>query len=396
MALYGLGLGLALGISSCGPALSQTNAPPLAKARTSAHQYQTSSEYDPATFRTRGGPLPELPASVDLPHVLGCQFQAQEWSGPIRLAAGGPIVANVDKGIDAHVTVPKGDASRGAVIEFELRGLKLKAVVSTPDLKLFAKRAVVFEGHVIPYGFTPLALGEFYAGKGRVFAPPVAHVRTRAEPHGATLDCNDLSLEEQFFEPNPGVAERAPSAHWLGKGDVPLRAEPDGPAIATMDTRPEKSSDGDEAPDPDEVAILGSRGAFRRILWAADTGAVVGWVHAKFLGHSEPFGMIGLLNTGAAGDPREHQQYFGSDDPTQARDGGTPQTCAWNAPLIATAGGIILTIGTIASGIPLSLGQERNGLRSIRLVHPALSLPETTTLWVPETLLYPCVVPFGT
>jgi hypothetical protein len=79
-------------------------------------------------------------------------------------------------------------------------------------------------------------------------------------------------------------------------------------------------------------------------------------------------------------------EQFGADDPTEVPD-DAKTFCAWNAPLAAEISGVMRTVGTLASGIPVHPGANQKGWRVVGLAHPALSFAAGARSWVPENLL---------
>jgi len=165
------------------------------------------------------------------------------------------------------------------------------------------------------------------------------------------------------------------------------------PPLAFLDTRATCVSEDTEVdcevPEPDEVLVLERRANSSRVAYQVETVWVVGWVPDDAL--RMPFERVDTAELMLFGTPLwpEPVQPFGDGDPTLAR-GDAKTLCAWNAPLAAEVSGVVRTVGTIASGIPLVAGAQGQGWREVVLEHPALSFAEGARLWVPERLLYPC------
>jgi hypothetical protein len=399
---------LVLALSSCSgarqPVATQVVAPPLPVAP--AVVDHALGDWEPERYRAFEVAAARLPPALELAPDAACRLSASAWSGELRLAAALPAFARVLDAYHVSIVIPQGDAALGAGFEGEVLGVQLRANVAAAELELWSKRPLLFDGY---YWALPGA-GLTWRSAQRGHVTLQARVEPRVTPGGrrtpAKLRCNELSLEPVWQDDlDVGALLGAPralfDAHWRGQERVPLSLRPGATPVAFLDTRPEservpeserdESDAGDARADLETVSVLARTGTQVRIAYWLETAAVVGWVGADALEPAwEP---ASPWPSSFGGWPNGPVEPFGSDDPTRVRaSGGGESVCAWSSPFAVESAGTLRSVGTIASGIPLGLGDRRDGLREVELEHPALSFLGDARLWLPENALYPCVV----
>jgi hypothetical protein len=353
--------------------------------------------FDPRPYRVFEA---ERPASLEPAFETGaraaCRYEASTWSGPLRLSSQLEAFATVAAAHSVTIAIPEGDASQGAGVSLEVLGVRMNAVVAADDLEIFLKKPRLFQGYV--WAGPGAVLHWTRAGTKRVAYQVVlpASVSPAAGPPTGEDVCRELSAES---EGDDELISRAVLAgrrsalrtRWRGDERVPLTRAPGQPPLAFLDTRATCVSDDAEldceVPEPDEVLVLERRAASVRVAYQVDTVWVVGWVPDETV--QKPLERFDTDDLMLWGVPNEPVDLFGANDPTLALD-DAKALCAWNAPLAAETSGVMRTVGTLASGIPVLPGVKHQGWREIVLAHPALSFAPGARSWVPEYLLYPC------
>jgi hypothetical protein len=353
-------------------------------------------DFDPAAYRALDAAPDESFAAVDTPvdtapEPVACRFVTSDFSGPLHLTADSDAFAVVDAGAEATVSIPKGDAAQGAHVSLKLAGLALQARVLAPELELYLRRPQLFQGYL--WAMAGARVEYLRAAAKRItYAPPRDRRLQVTGTLSAELPCEAFTLDatdvEEFdAERVVGGRHSVLETQWLGSAAVPLSISPRGPVVALLDTRT-----GEDASEPDAVAVLETRGNMSRVAYWLDAVVVVGWVPSSALASTREPSEWGALNLITPWGPTEP---LGASDPTRAL--AAPELgpeakprCVWNAALSAEIGGIRRQIGTLASAIPILVHERRQGFRAIKLLHPALSASEGTTLWVSERSIYPC------
>lgn len=370
------------------------SAPPMIPTRPAA---VSDESFDPRAYRSfqseRPAPLEPVfePSS---PAV--CRWTASFWSGPLRVAADLEPFATVESAYAVTVAIPEGDAPQGARLSAEVLGVRFNAFVAASDLELHLKRGRLLAGFV--WAGPGSVLRWTRAGGGRVayqlVVPP--QVSPTAGPPTGEQACQELSVESgdeglprALFGDRRSVLQR----RWRGDARIPLARAPGQPPLAFLDTRPTCTSDEPEVecevPEPDEVFVLEKRADWLRIVYVLETITVEGWVPEAAV--QKPFERVETADLLLAGTPWGPVELFGANDPTLALADDSAALCAWNAPLAVETSGVARNIGSIASGIPLLPGVQRQGWREVTLAHhPALTFAAAARAWVPERLLYPC------
>ena len=325
-----------------------------------------------------------------------CRFSAAAWSGPLRLSAELGAFVTVDPGGAATIVIPEGDSRRGARVSVQVLGVQLNGLVAADDLEIYLKSPQFLDGYVWVGAGAALRWTRASAGRLAYQTDLPQRVSPAVALPSGERACQALSVES---EGDDAALWRAPlagrtsvrRARFRGDERVPLSRAPGQSPIAFLDTRALCPSDDPECGDlqPEEVLVLERRAASARIAYLLETVVVVGWVPAGAV--REPFEPFAtdelLLGPGAPwGLPVE---LFGASDPMAKHD-DTQAVCAWNAPLAAETSGVVRTVGSLASGIPLLPGARRQGWREVSFEHRALAFAAGARSWVPEHLLYPC------
>lgn len=364
------------------------------------------ADFEPERYRAFDVVTSPLPPPVEPARDAACRFGSADWSGELHVAADLPAFVRVWNAYHVSVVIPAGDAAQGAGFEGEVLGVQLRARVPAAELELWSKRPRLFGGY---YGVLPGRAVMIWESARRGLLALRPRVDPRVTPAQAMtpvkVRCEELSLEPTGDgELDMGVWLGAPrtffDTRWRGQRRVPLSLRPGAAPAAFLDTRPEseRTSENEDTESesgelqPESVSILASAGSQRRIAYWVQSAVVIGWVASDAL---EPALEPGSPwpTSSSFGDPNAPIEPFGSDDPTRARAPDERESsCAWSSPLALETAGVWRSVGTLTSGIPLSVGARRDGLREVRLAHPALSFDADARLWVPESSLYPCVV----
>lgn len=349
--------------------------------------------FDPRPYRLfEGGRPAPLEPAFDTATRAVCRYDASTWSGPVRISSRLDAFATVDAAHGVTIVIPEGEASQGAGVSLEVLGVRLNALVAADDLDIYLKKPRLLQGYV--WAGADSVLHWTSARSERVAYQVVLPVRVSpaAEPPSGEEACKELSVESG----DDGALLRAVLAgrkaalrtQWRGDERVPLARAPGRPPLAFLDTRAVCVEDDCEAPEPDEVLVLEKRADSVRVAYVLETLTVVGWVPDETV--QKPLERFATDDLALFGVPwGEPVEPFGANDPTLALDDAKP-LCAWNAPLAAETSGVMRTVGTLASGIPVRPGAKRQGWREVALAHPALSFAAGARSWVPEHLLYPC------
>lgn len=326
-----------------------------------------------------------------------CRFAAATWSGPLRLSAALGAFVTVDPGRAATIAIPEGDARPGARVSVQVLGVQLNGLVAADDLEIYLKKTQFLDGYVWVGANAALHWTRASAGRLAYRVDLPRRVSPAVALPSGERACQALSVESEGDDAALWRALLAGRrsvlrARWNGDERVPVSRAPGQPAVAFLDTRALCPSDEPECAEPEEaeeVLVLERRAASVRIANLLETVVVVGWVPLATL--QEPFEPFDtdqlLLGPGAPwGLPME---LFGASDPMAKHD-GSQAVCAWNAPLVAETSGVMRTVGSLASGIPLLPGARRQGWREVSFEHRALAFAAGARSWVPEHLLYPC------
>ena len=334
------------------------------------------------------------------PVDVACSFATSTWHGALHLTSDSEAIADVHCAEDARIEIPEGDADRGAFISFKAVGMDLSGITKASDVSIQLKQPKLLGG----YAWTRLDT-EFQwvqASHGRITLKLSLDPRVRPTAGALTVECscNDVTMnlaEVANYDERSNITSRKTvlETAWVGEPSVPLSLKPGGPPVALLDTRPENGET-----EPDSVVILDASGTYRRIVHSLDSVVLIGWVPTSALRrHLErvDWSSIGLLYTTAPWsiETALYAPPGVATDPTQALartqiPRGTAPVCAWNSPFIAESQGVMRSLGTLASAIPLIASGRRGGLREVALHHPDLTTSASARFWVPEQMLYPC------
>jgi hypothetical protein len=292
------------------------------------------------------------------------------------------------------VLLPEGNASQGAFVEVEAAGLVLRGRIVATDLAVGLRRSSLLGGYLWTQDTTALTWKRASDAEVELELEPGPRVRPVRGLPTVVRQCDELTLETESagaFEVERALP-RGPAAwetEWIGDERVPLSLTPGASPVAYLNTRSESEDD-----PPESAIVIEKRRTSQRVLYGIEAGVVMGWVPAAAL---RPAAESVELESGFLffGDPNAPTAPFGVDDPTRLPEPGEPErprapSCVWNAPLTVEAGGMRRQVGAIASGIPLDLGAERDGVREVTFEHPSVTSSPQVKFQVPERLLYPC------
>jgi hypothetical protein len=352
------------------------------------------NDFDPVRYGVREGLARSRDAAaLDARHRPVCSLRAVHWSASLRLAPEAEVFSEV---FDTRggVQLPEGDANQGAFAEVEAAGLVLEGHIAAGDLALGLRSSSLLGGYVWTHGTTGLSWKRATEAGVELELDPGRRVRSVRGLPRVVRRCEELTLDTASagaFEIETVLPGRQAvwETEWVGDERVPLSLTSGGSPVAYLDTRAEIPDD-----PPERAIVIEKRRTTRRVLYAIENAVVMGWVPAgalRSVGESVDKALALLL---FLGDPNAPTSPFGADDPTRLPDLGetepSPPRCAWNAPLTVEVSGVRRRVGVIASGIPLVLGAERDGLRQVTFEHPSVTVHPTAKFWVSERLLYPC------
>jgi hypothetical protein len=293
--------------------------------------------------------LDPTPPALEVPGPAGC-FSSVAGHVALRFRPDAPPFASLD---DAGATVDFTTAgpAAGASVRAVYRGFTLGGIVAADEIPLVATRAVVLGGFVVPASGARLAwrataLGAITVG----FTPDdVIEVLPGAQLDATVLPCAAVTTEGAApFELGASI----PRAPRETRGFVPagkslgLSRTPGGPPVARLRAGAEGA----------EVTVVETRGPHALVRHAGGRQVVFGWVPARDVQPptqeiNDTFGVgcIGLTGLPAAGRPLRVVH------------------CENLVPLVAEQAGERRTVGSVAAGAALPLGEARDGLVSVVL-----------------------------
>lgn len=357
-----------------------------------------SSDFEPSRFGQRASGM-AIPISELLEaKTFACQFKINRFSGPVRLRPDAKAFADVTLARDGVVTIPLGSADQGATISLELLGIRLRGYITPGALELYLRQPTFFEGYLWTRQLS--AMQWTWGNEGTVSIRPLLDERLHPAKELVSVKhpCVDMTMDPrapQGEEVLPTLNSKKPIAQgeWVGHDRVPLSTAPGQKPVAFLNTAPRSPEDA-----PDRVSILESGGAFRRIAYRLESSIVVGWVPTSALRvNVDSEDGPDAIELAWSGELAQPERPYKENDPTRlppanAEFSRDSVVCAWNAPLAVEFGTAMLTVGTVASAIPLVPLDTRDGWREVLLAHPALKLATSARLWVPEDHVYPCII----
>jgi hypothetical protein len=350
------------GLSACGGAPHEASSPIVAIDAAPPRASVPPTRGEPR-------PAPALAAAVDpiapalaWPREVGCSLRAGDWKQldlRLRLRPGGPPYAEASgEAENIKLVLPVGGAERGATVELDALGVRLRGILEADEVRLFPALPFVVGGVLVPGGDMPLRWTSTAAGsvtyelRGR---HPLSFV---GQASGLTRSCDEVNAERTFFEPSdaPAIkAMRASRPARLRRGvRIPLAEEAGGAPRAMIELG---------KGDPDGVSIAAVRGGSSRILWwagGADESEgsllVFGWVPSSSL---RPGSDSGSVSGGKSGGVSGSLHWVG---------------CPEDLPLWAEIGGERLLIGRALKGTRVqgaAGGATEGDLTAVEIVGPA-------------------------
>ncbi|HEU4403962.1 MAG TPA: hypothetical protein VFS43_01515 [Polyangiaceae bacterium] len=294
-----------------------------------------------------GAAVDLLAPGIGLPREIGCSFRTAYWKDialHLRFRAGGPSYAEaLGQCGNVEASLPVGGAERGATLDLQVDGVRLRGVVDAGEVKLYPARPIVVGGVFVPSGSLPLRWKATAPGSITWALGEVPALRLAEGAQTVTSRCGELGAEPAYFEPSdaPGFkGVRALRDATLRRGiKVPVAETPGGPPRATIELG---------ADDPDDVSVVGVRGGQARVLWWSGggdegerRGLVLGWVPGASLKPSVGnWGIVGGMPGGIAG---VSLHWTG---------------CAEEAPLFAEVEGERRAVGRVLAGTRVARSAE--------------------------------------
>jgi hypothetical protein len=288
-----------------------------------------------------------LPDAIALPASPGCTWRAAKSSAGVTLEiAPGVPYARVGQLGTIEVTLPIGRDVPAAGVSVAAGNVRLKGLATPTGLALFPARPFVVGEVLVPGPHSRLRWSEVAANRVAVEIELAKESRTEFRdikgPLRTSRPCTDLRLTSLgSFDSYDALGGRGYdlAAGLKSSAPVPLAAQPNGPALAKL--VPSRKAALNEVTVIDESEAGWSRIARP----AAGDLLVVGWVKQKQLGKPPArdtsiaaFGS-GALKPAAPG----------------AASGVVPESyaCAKEIPLVAEAGSLRRTVGSIGGGTHL-------------------------------------------
>ncbi len=287
---------------------------------------------------------------------LRCVLRTPSWAEnhppvPLRFGPESEPFAFLEGGV---VKLTLGDGPEaGASLTSRSQGIALEAVVKAGDLSFLPRRALTFEGFVIPLPTTSLV----YRGRTATGKPLVQHVLVvnEQETRGLTraVECDDLSLDVQSFdaEYKLGIAHGVGAEAVIVARRLPLSATAGGAPTVTFSLRSGRTA-----------KILDRVPGWARIRWYRREELVFGWVPSDAL---KPLSLGNMWDesVGRVRDPdRRDLSLSGAAELPPQR-----LACAAPIELLGELGGIRQPVGEIAPGTVFEVYQRHAPLTQVYL-----------------------------
>lgn len=313
-------------------------------------------------------PPPPLPP----PALAACAYERPRDDHTWSLRLGSSIYAWVKGAV--RLSLPVTTEATFASATFEIGGVKLSGSIAADEIELHPTRAFVVGQVIVPrapavFRWTDAARGRI----GFVFMP--ASLLLSAGHARVTRPCADLTLVERPFDPSVAVKPSGKGREgWLGGGKtVALASTPEGAPLAELV----------DGLGVWPLTVLQTRGDRTRITWEGSDVLAFGWVPTNRLARARP-SPIELKELGSP-----------SARPAPANESRAERiACAFALPLVAEAGRDLRTVGSVGAGVPFErgLGDDRDGLTSVRFNDAEIEVAEGARLLVPAKDLGRCKV----
>jgi hypothetical protein len=296
----------------------------------------------------RAAAPPALPPPVALPASGACTLRAAKTSvgATLELAPGVPF-AHVGQIGSMEVTLPAGREAPAAGVSVTTGNVKLRGLATPSGLALFPARPFVVGEVLVPGPRSRLRWGEVTASHVAVEVELAKESRSEFRdvngPLRAARPCADLRLTSlASFDSYDAFGGRGYdlAAGLRSSAPVPLAAQPNGPPLAKLVVNRKAALN--------EVTVIDENEAGWSRIARPATGdlLVVGWVKQKQLG--KPPARAATLAAFGAGGSKSGGASGGA-----AVDAAAVFACAHEIPLIAEAGSLRRTVGSISGGVHL-------------------------------------------
>jgi len=292
-------------------------------------------------------PLP-LPPPLTLPAPGACTLRAAKTGVGVtlELAPGVPF-ARVGQIGSMEVTLPAGREAPAAGVSVTTGNVKLKGLATPSGLALFPARPFVVGEVLVPGPHSRLRWGEVTASRVAVEVELAKESRSEFRdvngPLRAVRPCADLRLTSlASFDSYDAFGGRGYdlAAGLRSSALVPIAAQPNGPPLAKLVVNRKAALN--------EVTVIDENEAGWSRIARPATGdlLVVGWVKQKQLG--KPPARAATVAAFGAGASKSGAASGGA-----AVDAAAVFACAHEIPLVAEAGSLRRTVGSISGGVHL-------------------------------------------
>jgi hypothetical protein len=304
-------------------------------------------------------PPPALPARLAAPLRAACIVSGSELTRPtpLRVALAHPFAtATAVSAARAHLD---GDA---ATVEIVASPLRIVARVAAKDVPLVAARPFVVAGVLVPGGATPLRLVEARADAVVVEMDVPAELDGAPRTARAAVACADLGLDAADLDFHALLGATKHEAQLPTAVKIPLSLDrASAPVVSLL-----FGADEDRTVDVLEPGKDRTRVAWR----SAEDVVVTGWVATKELSPvdtSWAFGTAVVEATTHVASPALAEHAV---------------VCAHEVPLVADRSGARMTIGTIEASARIAPLADEDGLVSIVVEAPGITLDPRARLYV--------------
>ncbi len=307
-------------------------------------------------------PAPPL-AEVHEPAEVACRIGGKDWfENKLRLSVGGAPFASVT-GAPATLVMPIQAKPSPAVAVMDDGNIVVRAVLSTDDIRLYAKQPVALLGILTPAARTVLDWISAAAGSVRV-AVHTTDVLVTPDPVVDDLKCDRLSIVEADYDARKSITARKQLTKRSTKREgVPIAITRGGASVATF------------AQDI-EVELLEIRGGQTRVLADQHDYLISGWVASADLG---PAGLMGIgagYGTGRGRYGAKMYSYY--------------TRCPDEVELVVDTGSERARVGAIHKGTPFLIapaaeGEDKGELRQVTLPQSPWIVLEKKGSWLVDS-----------
>jgi hypothetical protein len=312
------------------------------------------------------------PPEIEAPGTLGCMLPSSERYALSLRVGGAPFatLAGASSLVDLGTQGPSGGAHARAVSG----GFTIHGIVAADALGLGPQRATVIAGFAIPRPSARFTWKGTAQGSITVALALDDDVEALPESHldAITLACDAVVLGEASFDPDAvrpkSKGER--EARIRKEKAIPIATTPGGPAVAKLRV----AKDGDDA-----ITVVEQRGRHALIVRDSSRTVIFGWVPASEVlraaadrtGDMYGYGGLGLSGIGESRPERK-------------------VVCDRELALVALVMGEKRTVGKIAAGTVLRLGDQVQDVVSVELPENLASPEEGARVGVLASHLAGC------